>query len=564
MSISAKSAADALLEALEAAGCTEESMSQELNGGVLEATGGHVVFVAEGMDPMVEDEGEEIVEQEVVEESEEEGDLVRPELTWNQIISEAIEDSPERRVTLLELYALIERNHPYFKGLPVQGNQKNAQMIGKWQRQIKQTLRDSKIFHKLIPVSDPNNGLTSARLVGLPSYWTMDKGTKEKLFSRKPKKNTFISKEAGKTRKTVANGLDSKPLQVAMIVGENIMGEAGEIDLKDDVMHELSPLTAVMYQPDGGEPAPLKKVPKPKPKKPKEWKGTLESLKAESRKVLQGVPRAKGTYAAKERWQYKSEKTFETMQEKSKSNGYQICTDMFGEQLYKCVHCDYTAKSQENVKGHINIEHIKKTFYCNICGRPYQTYKVLKEHLTKVHDQPCYPCTFPNCRFKSADSDVICEHYLQKHNSTEVPTSYRPIAEHLRLNWSEKKAGTRVGTKSKQYAPSVEQLIQTSESLYSCKLCKHESARKEYVAEHIKVKHMGIQRPCLVEGCDFTTGYVHNIKTHVINVHGWKEIECMIPGCGFKTLRDRKMQCHLSQVHKATYDEDTHSLVCRA
>ena len=31
----------------------------------------------------------------------------RPNLTWNQIISEAIEDSPERMVTLQELFKLF-------------------------------------------------------------------------------------------------------------------------------------------------------------------------------------------------------------------------------------------------------------------------------------------------------------------------------------------------------------------------------------------------------------------------------------------------------------------------
>ena len=38
-------------------------------------------------------------------------------------------------------------------------------MINRWQRQIKAQLRESKIFHKLVPVVNSE---------GLPSYWTIE------------------------------------------------------------------------------------------------------------------------------------------------------------------------------------------------------------------------------------------------------------------------------------------------------------------------------------------------------------------------------------------------------
>merc|ERR1719312_1432130 len=74
---------------------------------------------------------------------------------------------------------------------------------------------ESKIFQKLTPVSDSNNSL--------PLYWTMEKGTKERLFSQNRRKSTFISKEAGKSRKTVASEFDAKAIQAAITEGENII-----------------------------------------------------------------------------------------------------------------------------------------------------------------------------------------------------------------------------------------------------------------------------------------------------------------------------------------------------
>ena len=55
--------------------------------------------------------------------------------------------------------------YPFFKGLTSVNPTTNFKMINRWQRQIKAQLRESKIFHKLVPVVNSE---------GLPSYWTME------------------------------------------------------------------------------------------------------------------------------------------------------------------------------------------------------------------------------------------------------------------------------------------------------------------------------------------------------------------------------------------------------
>ena len=122
------------------------------------------------------------------------------------------------------------------------------------------------------------------------------------------------------------------------------------------------------------------------------------------------------------------------------------------------------------------------------------------------HKQKCYPCTFPNCNFKSVDTDLIEDHYWMKHKSRDVPEEYRPIHPSKRLEWKDKKVkvnrnkpmGPKPGTGSKSYPPAVEKLITMIANTsgagppegFVCKICDHSCVKKQNMAAHIKVTQL--------------------------------------------------------------------------
>jgi len=564
MSISPAKAADALMQALAAAGCTDdENLDSDFPHEIVHEevfdTGGDHFQGGDFVQHCDVQSGVEVgpnfgggdmkvdVEDQAMEEEDEDGDEVRPDLTWNQLIAQAIhDDGVEKRASLLDIYKSIEDRYPFFKGLTSVNPTTNFKMINRWQRQIKAQLRESKIFHKLVPVVNSE---------GLPSYWTMEYAAYQQVFKSKKQggQSTFKSKEAGQTRRTA--------------VKEASNSEPSSKSTKGNDMHcsDMQCIANKKRLHQGSEKRQLVVV-SPKIEVKDEPLDNSESNHSHFEKT---IPMSKGTYKEKEDWRYKSKKMADTVRNRARAKGYLLCVDMFGEDLFKCIQCEYTSKSQENVSVHINVAHVKKTFYCNICGRPYQSYKVLKEHLTYFHKKQCYPCTIEGCKFKSADAEAIAIHYNEKHQSSEVPPAYRPIHPSQRLTTASSK---RVGMKgaSKTFAPSLERLIDPKVDLdsgiptgFSCKLCERQFHKKDSVALHIKLTHMGIKMPCPTPNCSFESGYVHLVKSHVIEEHGWEEISCVVPNCRFVTLRDSKMQKHLVDIHKATYDEKTHTLKCR-
>merc|ERR1712111_135540 len=93
--------------------------------------------------------------------------------------------------------------------------------------------------------------------------------------------------------------------------------------------------------------------------------------------------------------------------------------DMFGKKKLRCTYpceppCQYTSKSVDNIKGHVNSVHIKKQMHCNVCGSSFLNYKGMKDHMRKVHKKFAYSCTFQPCIFKSFDTELIKEHYWEK------------------------------------------------------------------------------------------------------------------------------------------------------
>ena len=131
----------------------------------------------------------------------------KPKMSYAQLIGEAIMHSKDRQLTLSELYAEINKRHPYYSL-----NNKN------WQNSIRHNLTLNKSFTKV-----PRNTTE-----GRGSYWTMEPGAESVIFKRQARASSGGSPSVAQfSRSTTApvvttNNLTNGNNQVRYVMAGNI------------------------------------------------------------------------------------------------------------------------------------------------------------------------------------------------------------------------------------------------------------------------------------------------------------------------------------------------------
>lgn len=105
----------------------------------------------------------------------------KPKMSYAQLTGEAIMHSKERQLTLSELYAEINKRHPYYSL-----NNKN------WQNSIRHNLTLNKSFTKV-----PRNTTE-----GRGSYWTMEPGAESVIFKRQARASSGGSPSVAQFNRT--------------------------------------------------------------------------------------------------------------------------------------------------------------------------------------------------------------------------------------------------------------------------------------------------------------------------------------------------------------------------
>uniref|UniRef100_A0A182PKR9 Fork-head domain-containing protein n=1 Tax=Anopheles epiroticus TaxID=199890 RepID=A0A182PKR9_9DIPT len=97
-------------------------------------------------------------------------ECVKPPYSYAQLIIQAITSSPEQQLTLLDIYAFLEENYPYFQHISHQG----------WKNSIRHNLSLNKYFIK---------GPRMTEAAGKGCYWRIDpvcyETLKKKCFNRR-------------------------------------------------------------------------------------------------------------------------------------------------------------------------------------------------------------------------------------------------------------------------------------------------------------------------------------------------------------------------------------------
>ena len=108
----------------------------------------------------------------------------KPKMSYAQLIGEAIMHSKDRQLTLSELYAEINKRHPYYSL-----NNKN------WQNSIRHNLNLNKSFTKV-----PRNTTE-----GRGSYWTMEPGAESVIFKRQARASSGGSPSVAQYNRSTPN-----------------------------------------------------------------------------------------------------------------------------------------------------------------------------------------------------------------------------------------------------------------------------------------------------------------------------------------------------------------------
>ena len=156
---------------------------------------------------------------------------VKPKMSYAQLIGEAIMHSKDRQLTLSELYAEINKRHPYYSL-----NNKN------WQNSIRHNLTLNKSFTKV-----PRNTTE-----GRGSYWTMEPGAESVIFKRQARASSGGSP-------SVASGMNrtnqSNNTTVRYVTTGNSPSPSGSSSSPSTVQYASSPQVMVRTS-HGGSASP--------------------------------------------------------------------------------------------------------------------------------------------------------------------------------------------------------------------------------------------------------------------------------------------------------------------
>jgi len=149
---------------------------------------------------------------------------------------------------------------------------------------------------------------------------------------------------------------------------------------------------------------------------------------------------------------------------------------------YECNQCDYKTNKKSNHDSHIKFVHFKERDTCPECGKEIAN---LNQHLRVTHKI-----------FKASSREKVCELCNKKFHNLEA---------HMLKTHNVK-----------------------SPSEYVCNICMKTFAKKDHLARHETVVHLGLRQTC-----PFCNNQFSNLDKHIKTKHGahlpLKETKCLYP-----------------------------------
>jgi hypothetical protein len=156
------------------------------------------------------------------------------------------------------------------------------------------------------------------------------------------------------------------------------------------------------------------------------------------------------------------------------------------ERPFKCDHCDYEFKTQEDLNAHKQTHLVNKKHQCTQCEKSYGRLQQLEHHVDKIHEGICVPFECPDCSNEYDSYNGLWDHYLFYHADRSCPEVMAAI---------EKRRKTTRVWKAKRYANDP--VFRTHVTLSSGfrDWMKHNGGKKGCRTEVV----VGLSKPTLVK-----------------------------------------------------------------
>jgi len=252
------------------------------------------------------------------------------------------------------------------------------------------------------------------------------------------------------------------------------------------------------------------------------------------------------------------------------------------ENTFFCQYCDYACDRRKRLKDHVDFNHIKKEYPCDICEEhTAKSKQKLRKHKQKIHNVYEGKLHCDQCEFRADKRFEIKSHRIKEHDiddnlpylkdkvqikdsqfrqrhTIEGQTMKCPECDFTHTNVSTLKMHIKldhIGFRFKcdvcnwkgRSKKSVERHVKAvhEKVRFKCDLCEYEGTSAKYVQMHKESKHMGINYYC--DQCPKYFNRAINLKYHVERVHEGKGLLC--DQCDFKALFQSELNYHIESVH---------------
>lgn len=169
----------------------------------------------------------------------------------------------------------------------------------------------------------------------------------------------------------------------------------------------------------------------------------------------------------------------------------------------RCLHCDQTCLSADDIENHMSKEHI---IFCNLCPYAGKTDSDLKSHKAANHPICCL------CGYSGKSESDLEDHIDNKHSDIFNPEKeLKEIKELKELNQLAKKTSNR-----KRKLESDKTNNQNKKRKIPCSFCLKDYSNAESLRSHLEKKHPAEQSlPSFLHQLTYMTKKVNGLEKNV-------------------------------------------------
>lgn len=226
----------------------------------------------------------------------------------------------------------------------------------------------------------------------------------------------------------------------------------------------------------------------------------------------------------------------ETTEESGRDRTAVDCKSSHAPLSYKCSECDFSAKTERELKLHALDVHSSVRFKCHLCEMSFAKQQGLYQHVRCTHPgSRTFLKQCPLCGFSSGRSSLVRRHMAQAHSVDErghaLPCHYRC-----------KDCDFATDSFRKLKAHVLNRHV--SDKQFKCSQCEYSSEAKQSLERHVRIMHSE-ERPYHCEICGFRAATLSRISRHRRSHTKERPHQCSV--CGARYAEARRLREHVQK-----------------